>query len=115
LISSFVSSTFAVISSTFASVLPFWDFSLAFGRAPVNTSTPVSVTSKVSSNCALRLPSRVTAVHCYRGLSISGDALSIGQNNQVKAAKRTSSGQCVSSGAPKQIIGSIVKVWPGLR
>lgn len=34
-----------------------------FSGAAVNISMPVSVTRRVSSNCALRFPSLVTAVH----------------------------------------------------
>lgn len=54
---------------------------------PVTTSTPVSVTTKVSSNCALSFPSTVTAVQ--------------------------SSGHCSSRQLPAFIMGSIVKLWPG--
>lgn len=55
----------------------------------VNISTPVSVTSKVCSNWAERLPSHVTAVQL--------------------------SGQSSSLQWPSQIMGSIVKQWPGFN
>ena len=58
------------------------------GSRAVSTSTPVSWTSSVCSNCADGFPSRVTAVQ--------------------------PSGQWVSFHVPMLIIGSIVKQCPGL-
>ena len=52
----------------------------------VIASTPVSVISRVCSNCAVGLPSLVAAVQL--------------------------SGQFTGLAEPRQIMGSIVKVWP---
>lgn len=57
------------------------------GSLVVSISTPVSVTNKVCSNCAVYLPSLVACVH--------------------------SSGHNTGTLLPKHIIGSIVKQWPG--
>ncbi len=54
---------------------------------PVSTSTPVSVINSVCSNCAESDPSSVAAVH--------------------------RSGQVTCLAEPIQIMGSMVKVWPG--
>ena len=92
-----------------------WAPSYAAARTPVSTSTPVSVTSIVSSNCAERLPSLVTAVQS------SGHSWSrhvpIAQRHEAEEGQRWLSAPraCVSeyTHVPMLIIGSMLKMCPG--